>query len=185
MHAVAEGRTATLLPDGRVLFAGGVITPQSGSTTALDEAEIYDPATGKFTPTGHMTEAREWHTATLLADGRVLMAGGWNMDTGMMAALRSAEIYDPAVGKFSPTGSMASAREKASASILSDGRVLIAGGENESPDRLLKSAELFDPATGTFSPTGSMAAIFPVSTATLLEDGRVLIAGKVMQLYLP
>jgi len=78
--------TATLLTDGRVLVAGGSADPS---------AEIYDPKTGTFSPTGSMSEARGAHTATLLTDGRVLMAGG--------SKNHSAEIYDPAAGTFSPT----------------------------------------------------------------------------------
>jgi hypothetical protein len=110
-----------------------------------------------------MTQARIFHTATLLRDGRVLIAGG-NFDS-------STELYDPATGTFTPTGSMTINQEHV-ATLLSDGRVLVAGDV----------AELYDPATGKFTPTGSMlgscncmGSIGSSSTAPLLSDGRVLV----------
>ena len=169
---MAEARyldTATLLPDGRVLIAGGY----SGST-ALDSAELYDPSTGTFSPTGSMTEARYDDTATLLSNGRVLVVGGYNDSTGYGgpygygSAVASAELYDPSTGTFSPTGSMTEVHREFTATLLPTGRVLIAGGG---------SAELYDPSTGTFSPTGSMTDFRSGATATLLPTGRVLIAG--------
>ena len=163
--------TATLLPGGRVLIAGGGhrygsfgMTPSLGM---LDSAELYDPAAGTFSPTGSMAAVRGWHTATLLPDGRVLIAGG--------SYEAPAELYDPQTGTFSPTGSMEVDREAATATLLPDGRVLIAGGSYEA------TAELYDPQTGTFSPTGSMTmtAFRSNATATMLPDGRVLIAGGI------
>jgi len=157
--------TATLLPDGQVLVAGGF----DSSGAALDTAELYDPATGEFVSTSHMGQAFDGHTATLLADGRVLVVGG-NASCVQEMPLASAELYDPATGTFSPTGSMATARDGQSATRLGDGRVLIAGGDNN-------TAELYDPGAGTFSPTGSMKVARASQTATLLADGLVLLAG--------
>jgi hypothetical protein len=129
------------------------------------------PAIGSFTATGSMVGDRESSTATLLTDGRVLIAGG----AGFPASLASAELYDPTTGKFAPTGSMTVPRGAGTATSLSDGRVLVAGGESDVD--VLASAELYDPNTGTFTATGSMSVGREGHTATLLEDGRVLIAG--------
>ena len=156
--------TATALPDGRVLIAGGY-----GRSTVLASAELYDPATGSFSPTGSMATARRADTATLLADGRVLIAGGdQNPYSSTYTFFASAELYDPATGSFSPTGSMTTTRAGNTATLLADGRVLIAGGIG---------AELYDPKKGSFSPTGSMTTAHWGQTATLLSDGRILIAG--------
>src|SRR5664280_1844491 len=177
MPEVRTGHTATLLSDGRVLMVGG-----GNDTTMLASAELYDPATGKFSPTGSVALPRIGHTATLLRDGRVLVAGGQDNDTAPLTYLASAELYDPATGKFSLTGSMALPRYGASATLLPDGRVLIAGSENLRDGAtvrtgVLASADVYDPATGKFSPTGSMAVARTTQSATLLASGLVLIAG--------
>jgi hypothetical protein len=134
-----------------------------------------------FTLTGSMTVAREGHTATLLNDGTVLIAGGFN-GNGFLAG---AELYNPATGTFTLTGSLNEAREGHEATLLDDGTVLIAGGFNGTT---LASAELYNPATRTFTLTGSLNAARNGLSATLLGDGRVLIAGgagTVCELYNP
>jgi large repetitive protein len=189
MTTARVDHTATLLSDGRVLIAGG-FSVQGGPLVGLASAELYDPKTGTFSPTGSMITARGSQTATLLSDGRVLIAGGAIEADITGKFLASAELYDPKTGAFSPTGSMITARGVQTATLLSDGRVLIAGGSdlrliaggNDSPgDSLagggLASAELYDPTSGGFSPTGSMTTARAGQTATLLSDGRVLIAG--------
>lgn len=123
-----------------------------------------------------MTHARSTHTATALAGGRVLLAGGY--DASLTTA--SADLYDPGTGTFAATGPMTAARGFFTATRLSDGRVLVAGGTPSSWDQSgpeLASTELYDPKTGTFRATGSMRTPRDAHTATLLLDGRVLITG--------
>jgi hypothetical protein len=189
--ATRAGQTATLLQDGRVLITGG----DSCGEGIWASAELYDPATGTFSPTGPMSKPRQAHAATLLPDGRVLITGGTTGPSPLASlpvvlasypgpitaatnaeVLTSAELYDPATGTFSRTGSMNVPRVNHTATSLRDGRVLIVGAGDEGYDSL-RSAELYDPATGTFSPTGSMKSRRWGHTATLLQDGRVLIAG--------
>ncbi|CAG2145709.1 N-acetylneuraminate epimerase [Cupriavidus yeoncheonensis] len=167
-----QAHSATLLPDGRVLVAGGFGT---GGGNALNSAELYDPATGRWSQTGSMGQQRDSHTATLLRDGRVLVAGGEGQGSSQ-GGLASAELYDPATGTWTQTGSLAQAREQHTATLLPDGRVLIAGGE--APGGVAPaSAELYDPATGTWSPTGSMNQARDAYAAAQLSDGRVLAVG--------
>jgi hypothetical protein len=132
--------TAARLADGRVLMAGGSHDSEVGN---LAQAELYDPATGRFTATGSVATVRSDATATLLSDGRVLIAGGFHPGFPP-SAIDSAELYDPTTGKFSPTGSMATARYGGTATRLSDGCVLIAGGMDDNTT-LLASTELYQP----------------------------------------
>jgi len=115
-----------------------------------------------------MLQARAYDTATLLGNGKVLIAGG---TTGDGSDLSTAELYDPATGKFTPTGSMNVARACLTATLLKDSRVLMAGGDREG------AAELYDPKTGKFSLTGSMTEPRECPAAVRLNDGRVLVAG--------
>ena len=179
MSTARDSQTATLLADSRVLIVGGE-SGQSGIANPVASAELYDPVTGTFTSTGSMTTARDRQTATLLSSGRVLVIGGAGSQSGALNPIASAELYDPRTGSFSPTGSMSTARDSQTATLLADGRVLIVGGVAPQPDGLLASlatAEVYDPRTGTFSSTGSMSTPRSDHTATLLPDGRVLIAG--------
>jgi hypothetical protein len=172
LNAARDAHTATLLNNGTVLIAGG-------STNAGDSAsaELYDPTTGTFTPTSSMNAARESHTATLLGNGKVLIVGGNAKAVIPGISLASAEVYDPATGTFTLTGSMNAARQSHTATLLNNGKVLITGGFENTPFSSLASAELYDPTTGTFTSTGSLNAARDYHTATLLDNGTVLIAG--------
>jgi hypothetical protein len=172
MAAVRFGFTTTLLQDGRVLVTGGYNCGDATTQAVLATAEVYDPAAGAFAATGPMSTPREYQTATLLPNGRVLIAGGYDVKS----MLASAELYDPATGKFTPTGAMNFARDEHTATLLQDGRVLVAGGGGEG-DASMASAEIYDPQTGRFTRTGSMSSGRWLHTATPLQDGEVLIAG--------
>ena len=172
------GHTATLLQNGNVLLAGGFVNSvwDYGPSTSYNVAGLYDSATGVFSGTGNMTANRGGHTATLLANGKVLIAGGADTDpTG--TGLASAELYDPSTGTFTQTGSMAVGRFLHTATLLQNGRVLIVGGALTSSSEPVATAEVYDPDTGTFTMTGAMATAREQHTATLLADGRVLIVG--------
>jgi hypothetical protein len=168
-----HAETATLLPNGEVLVAGG---GGGRDLVAAASAELYDPLTGRWTETGSMQTPRGLgHTATLLPDGRVLVAGGNLAEVEITSGhppQRSAELYDPATGRWTETGSMALARSYHSATLLFDGKVLVVGGYRDS-----KSAELYDPIEGTWTATGSMVAARAVPSAALLPDGTVLVVG--------
>ena len=186
------GGTATLLADGRVLVAGGYNCGAAGQDGIWASAEIYDPASGTFEPTGTMGAAREFHTATLLNDGRVLVAGGVSGPPVLAAGgivlasvttadssssvLSTAEIFDPLSGTFRKTGSMGTFRDHHTATLLADGRVLVAGGGGEGYASST-SAEVYDPTTDRFEATGSMREGRWLHTASLLGDGRVLVLG--------
>jgi Galactose oxidase, central domain len=178
--------TATLLPNGKVLIAGGGTKGGFGLPffgEGIAESEVYDPATNSFTTTGAMGTPRYAHTATLLPNGKVLIAGGFstsNVGTFTENVLLTAELYDPATGAFTPTGSLGTARGGHTATLLANGKVLVAGGLislNFAGVSVASTAELYDPATGTFTPTGNLTADREEHTATLLPDGRVLIVG--------
>jgi len=166
--------TATLLPSGKVMLAGG----EQLFSIATSQSELYDPVTGQFGGNGGMVVARESHTATLLPDGRVLMVGGYHsLDGGLtFVTLADAEIYNPATGTFSLTGSLNDARWGHTATLLQNGKVLITGGFGT--PGALASAELYDPASGVFTRTGTMSVQRFGPVATLLLDGHVLITGN-------
>ena len=180
-----SGHTATLLPDGRVLIAGGDGTTQSGSDPAIPgTAELYDPSIRSFATTGRMVTGRTGANATLLTNGKVLITGGIagyeNDNDNDTVFIGDAEIYDPSTGTFIPAAgyvgnlsSMVSSEWFDSTSTrLADGTVLFA---SES------AAEIYDPVTGAFSLRGSMATrsgnYLLGRTASLLMDGKVLLAG--------
>ena len=194
--------TATDLGDGRVLVAGGgpvsLANPVGGSATC----EIYNMAGETYTTTGSMGNARVFHSATLLQDGRVLVAGGsdeGHPDPGNPGefysnVFNSAEVFDPATGAWTPVGSMSSYRVAHTATLLNDGRVLITGGAEGASSGLgthvigdildllttaTASAEVFDPVTSTFSSVSGMSQNKGAHGAALLPSGNVLIGGGI------
>jgi hypothetical protein len=203
---------ATLLADGRVLIAGGQMIVGKGpnlglglSLQALASAEIYDPSTGVFTPTGAMTTPRVSPSATLLPDGRALIMGGgpgaelYDPNTGTFRAItsaaagsswatllnngkvliingRSAQLYDPVTDTSTATGGRTTDFVD-TATLLPNGKVLITTGNPEGPPPYLSSAELYDPSIGSFAPAGYTTVNHSGPTATLLPNGTVLLAG--------
>jgi N-acetylneuraminic acid mutarotase len=167
--------TATLLPNGKVLVAGGY----SWSSLSLNGAELYDPTTGKWSGTGNLSTERAGHTATLLPNGKVLVAGGYNFAGNRLNTVNSAEVYDPATGSWSITSNLNTARTDHTATLLPNGKVLVAGGYiyGSWPPISLNSAELYDPATGTWSVTANRNIPRRAHTAILLTNGNVLAAG--------
>jgi Galactose oxidase, central domain/Kelch motif len=164
-----SGHSATVLPDGRVLIAGGM----RRNRDIYRSAELYDPGSGAFKGTGEMHVGRVGQAAVLLRSGKVLIAGGW---VGY-GATDSAELYDPFLGTFKVIANLTTNRGRPTATLLADGDVLIAGGgQHEAPGGIV-SAEVFRAATHSFQLVGSMHFGRVGHTATLLTDGRVLIAG--------
>ncbi len=190
MSTARAEHTATLISgcscpaDGQVLIAGGT-TAASTLGSTLRSAELFDPVTGTFTPTGAMKATRAHHSATLIASGplagNVLIAGGLSDESGGDVA--TAELYDPVSGQFTTTGAMSTPRENHTATWLSPnvvtgslaGSVLIAGGGDASAPT--DSAEVFNPQTAAFSPVGAMTTARTMQSAILLPTGKVLIAG--------
>jgi hypothetical protein len=180
------GHTATLLPDGRVLVAGGAVPNEEPTRSA----ELFDPETDSFTPAGEMTVPRNAHTATPLGDGRVLIAGGAVAGDPTFEVTDSAELFDPATGTFTTTGSMVIAAANRSAALLHDGRVLVLDGWRPVPGDAyyLRDAELYDPESGTFARTQSAADDhlgMVGSWAVTLDDGSVLVVGHPAQRFEP
>jgi len=157
------------LRDGRVLVVGG-----QDSVTVLATSELYDPGTGQWARIDPMNIHRVNFTLTLLANGKVLAAGGRSeFESGL---LDSTELFDPATGHWTSTGSLLAPREGAVATLLANGRVLVCGGDQ--PDNsIVASAELYDPLSGKWSATGRMSNAREDFSATLLANGKVLVAG--------
>lgn len=159
--------TATTLPSGQVLVAGGMA--EGGGSLA--SAELFEPARNSVQQLGPLAGRRAGHTATLLRDGRVLIAGGYNGEY-----LASVEVFDPSTRRFRQAGSLIVGRSGHTATLLPDGRVLFAGGVGPGWT-FLRTAELYDPASGRSAAAGAMSVPRESHTATLLADGQVLVIG--------
>src|SRR5579859_900105 len=172
MRAARMSMTATLLPNGKVLVAGG----QTAASDALGSSELYNPATGSFSLTGKLITPRSGHTATLLASGLVLMAGGENVNG---VSIAKAELYNPASGIFGATGHMPSTRQEHTATLLPNSYVLVSGGNRVtlSGTTVLASCAIYNPGSGTWTTANSLTNARVDHTSTLLANGHVLDAG--------
>jgi hypothetical protein len=155
---------AALLPNGKVLVAGG-----AASTGNLASAELYDPAAGTWSAAAGMATPRYSATATLLQNGIVLVVGGETIGL-------NAELYDPAANTWAATGSMSTVRVYHTTTLLANGKVLVTGGE-ATPALFLASTEIYDPAANAWTLASTMSANRLAHTATLLLNGTVLVAG--------
>jgi N-acetylneuraminic acid mutarotase len=167
LPAPRRSPSLTLMPNGKVLLAGG-------SDVALATL-TFDPATNNWSGSGALAQARRAHTATLLGSGKVLVAGGFVTVDTVTNYVQSAELYDAASDTWSSAGTLTTARAFHTATLLPSGKVLVMSGNNDAP---LNSCELYDPATNQWS------AAAPVSgnaltgrTATLLPNGKVFLFG--------
>ncbi len=171
-----SAHSATLLPDGKVLVAGGW-GRQGSREVALNSAELYDPANGTWVDKGSLNVARFMHTATLLPDGKVLVAGGvagfpqpsWNV-------INTAELYDPDTGQWSLVGSLNKGTFRHTATLLRNGKVLVAGGWKEN-GHSVSGTEIYEPETEEWRVTARLRTPRGLHTATLLRNGKVLVTG--------
>ncbi|HSB11727.1 MAG TPA: kelch repeat-containing protein [Blastocatellia bacterium] len=162
-------QSAFLLQDGNVLIFGGL----NGPREALTVTELYDPATGRWSASGELRVGRLGSAAAMLADGRVFVVGGSMEALRFEGKPKIAEIYDPASGQWKKSGKMKKGRVMATATLLGDGRVLVAGGDESEGG----TYQIYDPNSQSFTAREPMPLRLHGHSATLLADGRVLIAG--------
>jgi hypothetical protein len=173
MTAARFDHAAVLLQTGRVLLVGGI----ERNGVMQPSAELFDPTTGRFTPTERPLAQHGWGvTATRLRNGKVLVAGGsTGCDSPCYTA--SSEVYDPATGTFAATGRMTVPRAEARAVLLTSGEVLLVGGNATTERDPLLTAELYQPSTGTFTSIGA-THLSDATQIVLLNDGRALVVGS-------
>jgi len=168
--------TATLLDDGRVLIAGGQGPPVSGATAALASTEVYDVAVDSFRKSNDLRDARFNHTAVKLPDRSVLLVGGAGGPNGDIS-LSTAEVFNPSDSSWTSAGTLSASRTGHTATVFSDGRVLVTGGESVTRGnrRSLSSAEIFSLDKREWRSAGTMNCPRSEASAALLEDGSVLV----------
>ena len=181
LNTPRSAHTTTLLNNGKVLAAGGRLS--TGANTPLTSAELYDPITGTWSPTGSMATGRWSHTAALLPDGRVLVSGGYVTNT---TTTTSAELFDPATGTWSPAAPMAGSRGLHPTAVLRGpncgsncGKVMVAGGRSAPTGTAttLATTELYNPQSNAWEPSGNLIVGRYNTEAAVLGDGRILVAG--------
>jgi N-acetylneuraminic acid mutarotase len=172
LRGARHAMTATLLPSGKVLVAGGA----TAASDAINSSEIYDPTAKTWTLGLKMVTARSDYASIMLGTGKVLFMGGENING---VGINKAELYNPSTGKFTATGNMTATREEHPAVLLANGNVLVSGGIKKTltTERPLASAELYNPTTGTWTATGSMSNARAGHTSTVLHNGNVVNAG--------
>ena len=175
MSIARYNHQATLLPDGRVLVTGGFNI--SIFHIPIRDAEIYDPAADRWVQVPNMATPRATHLAFPLADGRVLVAGGWTQPPNAITLTATTDIYDPATNRLTSAPGLPDARGTLvnQAVLLSNGDVLAAGGRLDSGSTA--TVDRYIAAVGTWTRTGTMNVPRAAATAVVLADGRVLIAG--------
>lgn len=174
LKVARNGQHSILLKNGKVLICGG----EDNQHRMVAPAEVYNPANGRVEPTGSMVVPRCFASVTQFANGQILFAGGAECNAQHSGALKAAEIYDPVLGEFKRVGDMRFPRLYNSATLLKNGRVLIAGGAvtfGDQDNMSLRSAETYDPLAMTFTATGDMTRARQSHLATLRHDGTVLV----------
>jgi hypothetical protein len=195
LNTARSDLASTVLLDGRVIVAGGLYLDRSNAGRALDSVELWDPTTGKWSPTGSLSAPRLGAAAATLTDGTVLLLGGlpsWGADVERTTA----ETFDPATGHWSPAGTLAAPRGGFSLVALPDGGALVVGGaitktviedgESFHPHDPATSVERYDPVAHAWSATNSLNRVPKGTTAVAMRDGRVLaVSGTDTEIYDP
>ena len=169
-------QTATLLKDGEVLVTGGATTYHGETGRVTASAEIFDPRSGKWREVAPMPKPLYVHSAALMPDGRVLVAGGWRATSNSDPSHGNVQIYDPTSDTWTTTGSLVTPRAQYSLEALPDGRFLAIGGVDPAY-HTLASTEIYDPASGAWQTSGKLAVATMWPAVGVLSDGRVFVAG--------